>query len=110
MRETDVTEDELRAARDYLIGVFPLRFETPGPVVSALAGLATGQLPDDELARYRPGISAVTIEDVRRVAEEHLHTERMAVVLLGDADRIADDVAALDLGDLAVIVDDPAAV
>jgi len=30
MRETDVTEDELRAAKDYLIGVFPLRFETPG--------------------------------------------------------------------------------
>ena len=105
MRETDVTDDELRAAKDFLIGVFPLRFETPGPVVSALAGLATGQLPDDELARYRPGISAVTVADVRRAAEEHLHLERLAVVLLGDADRIADEVAALGLGDLEVVRD-----
>jgi zinc protease len=108
MRETDVTDDELRAAKDYLIGVFPLRFETPGPVVSALAGLATSQLPDDELARYRPGISAVTIADVRRAAEEHLHVDRTAIVLLGDADRIAAEVEAAGLGALEVIVDEPA--
>ncbi len=108
MRETDVTDDELRAAKDYLIGVFPLRFETPGPVVSALAGLATGELPDDELARYRPEISAVTVEDVRQAAVEHLHVDRTAVVLLGDADRIAADVEAADIGDLEIVTDDPA--
>jgi predicted Zn-dependent peptidase len=109
MRETDVTDDELTAAKDYLIGVFPLRFETPGPVVTALAGLATAQLPDDELARYRPGISAVTAADVRRAAEEHLHPDRAAIVLLGDADRIAADVEAAGLGDVEVVREDPPA-
>jgi len=109
MRETDVKDDELRAAKDYLIGVFPLRFETPGPVVTALAGLATAELPDDELARYRPGISAVTVADVRRAAEEHLHPDRSAIVLLGDADRIASDVEAADLGDLEIVREDPPA-
>lgn len=108
MRETNVTDDELRAAKDYLIGVFPLRFETPGPVVAALAGLATSELPDDELARYRPGISAVTVGDVRRTAVEHLHVDRTAVVLLGDADRIAPDVEAADIGELAIVADEPA--
>ena len=38
IRETPVTDDELAAARDYLVGVFPLRFETPGPVAGSLAG------------------------------------------------------------------------
>jgi len=106
MRESDVTADELRAAKDYLIGVFPLRFETPGPVVGALAGLATNGLPDDELARYRPGIEAVTVADVRRAAEEHIHADRLAIVLIGDADRIEADVAAAGFGDLEVLRDD----
>ena len=39
IRETPSTDAELRAARDFLIGVFPLRFETPGPVAGSLAGL-----------------------------------------------------------------------
>ena len=30
MRDTDVADAELAAARDFLIGVFPLRFETAG--------------------------------------------------------------------------------
>ncbi len=106
MRDTDVTPDELRAAKDYLIGVFPLRFETPGPVVGALAGLAMNELPDDELARYRPGIEAVTVADVRSAAETHIHVDRLAIVLVGDADRIATDVEAAGFGDYDVVAED----
>jgi len=109
MRETDVTPVELRAAKDFLVGVFPLRFETPGPVVGALAGLAVNELPDDELARYRPGIEAVTIDDVRAAADEHLHVDRLAIVLVGDADRIAADIEAAGFGDLDIVAEDPAA-
>jgi zinc protease len=109
MRDTDVTDAELRAAKDYLIGVFPLRFETPGPVVSALAGLAIQGLPDDELARYRPGIEAVTTADVRRAAEEHLHLDRTAIVLVGDADAIGADVVAAGFGDVEIVRDAPTA-
>ena len=65
IREAPVTDEELRAARDYLVGVFPLRFETPGPVAGSLAGLFVHDLPDDELARYRGAIEAVTADDVR---------------------------------------------
>jgi predicted Zn-dependent peptidase len=86
MREHPVTEAELKAARDFLVGVFPLRFETPGPVVGALSGIVIHDLPDDELARYRPAIEAVGADDVRRAAEEHLDPERAAIVLVGDAD------------------------
>jgi zinc protease len=106
MREAPPTDAELRAARDYLVGVFPLRFETPGPVVSAVGGLVTYGLPDDELERYRPAIEAVTADDVLAAARARLDLERLSVVLVGDADVVAKDVEALGLGELEVIRDE----
>jgi predicted Zn-dependent peptidase len=108
MRDETVTDAELRASRDFLIGVFPLRFETPGPVVGSIAGLVVHDLPDDELARYRDGIEAVGADDVRMAARAHLHLERAGIVLVGDAERIASDVEAAGFGPLRVVRDEAA--
>jgi zinc protease len=102
IRDERVTEAELRAARDYLVGVFPLRFETPGPIVTAIAGLVVHELPDDELDRYRPGIEAVTAEDVLAAARSHIRPAQAAVVLVGDADRFVADLEAADIGPVQV--------
>ncbi len=102
MRDTRVTDAELRAARDYLIGVFPLRFETPGPVIGALAGLVTHGLPDDELARYRPSIEAVTIDGVQTAARAHIRPDVTAVVLVGDVEAFGSDLEAADLGRMVI--------
>jgi predicted Zn-dependent peptidase len=93
IREVPVTDAELKAARDFLVGVFPLRFETPGPVAGSLAGLFIHDLPDDELDRYRGAIEAVSADDVLRVARAHIRPEAAAIVLVGDADQFG---AALD--------------
>ncbi|HEX5826046.1 MAG TPA: insulinase family protein [Candidatus Limnocylindrales bacterium] len=105
IRGEKVTDAELRAARDYLVGVFPLRFETPGPVAGSLAGLFVHGLPDDELARYRGAIEAVTAEDVLRVAQAHVHPDRAAIVLVGDHDTFAEALEAERLGPIEVIRD-----
>lgn len=102
LRNEPVTDAELRAAKDFLIGVFPLRFETPGPVVGALSGIHVHELPDDELARYRPAIESVTVVDVARVAREHLRLERAAIVLVGDADAFGPELEAANIGRLIV--------
>jgi predicted Zn-dependent peptidase len=108
MREAPPTDAELRASRDYLVGVFPLRFETPGPVVSAVSGLVTYGLPDDELDRYRPAVEAVTGDEVLAAARAHLDLEHLGVVIVGDADRVAADVEALGLGELEIVRDEEA--
>ena len=106
IRETAVTPAELAAARDYLVGVFPLRFETPGAVVGALGGLFVHDLPDDELARYRREVEAVTIESIQKAAQDHIHPDRLAIVAVGDADAVGADLAAAGFGELEVITDD----
>ena len=101
IRTEPVDPSELKVARDYLVGVFPLRFETPGPVVGALAGLAVHDLPDDELARYRPAIEAVTIEAVLAAAG-HIRTAQSAVVLVGDADAFGSELEAAGFGPVVI--------
>ncbi len=97
-----VDDAELRAARDYLVGVFPLRFETPGAVVGALSGLVIQGLPDDELARYRPSIEAVTADDVLAAARAHVRPDEAAIVLVGDADACLEALEGAGLGPITV--------
>jgi predicted Zn-dependent peptidase len=109
IRQEPVTAAELAAARDFLVGVFPLRFETPGPVVGALGGIVVHDLPDNELATYRPRIEAVSAADVQAVAEARIHPDRAAVVMVGDAARIARELEAAAIGSVEVIREDEAA-
>lgn len=103
MRDTDVTDAELAAARDYLVGVFPLRFEVPEAVVASIGGLFSLDLPDDELATYRERMEAVTVADVRRVAEAYIHPERIAIVAVGDAGVVGKDLEAAGFGEFQEI-------
>jgi zinc protease len=100
IRETTVTDAELKAARDFLVGVFPLRFETPGPVAGSLGGLFVHDLPDDELDRYRAAIEAVSVADIQRVARDHIRPEAAAIVLVGDHERFG---SALDEAGVGVV-------
>jgi zinc protease len=102
IRDAAVTTAELKAARDFLVGVFPLRFETPGPIVGALSGLMIHELPDDELARYRPAIEVVGANDVQAAAQGRIHPDRAAIVLVGDADAFGAALEAAGFGPVTV--------
>ena len=102
MRAEPPTATEVKHARDYLVGVFPLRFETPPAVVAAIAGLVIHGMPWDELDRYRPAIEAVTDADVQSVASRYIRPDELAIVLVGDADAILPALEAAALGPITV--------
>jgi zinc protease len=102
MREQPVETAELVAARDFLIGVFPLRFETAGAVVGALSGLAVYGLPLDELIGYRGRIEAVDADAVAAAAQAHLHVDSAAIVLVGDIDAFGSELEAAGLGPILI--------
>lgn len=106
MREAEVTADELRDARDYLAGIFPLTIETTSGVATRLAGMVTYGLPSDYYQGHRERILAVTAGDVLEAARRRLHPDRVVVVVAGDAEQVKGPLEALGLGEVEVV--DPA--
>jgi len=102
MRDVPVEEAELAAARDFLIGVFPLRFETAGAVVGALGSLAVHGLGVDELVGYRAKVEAVDVAAVASAARTHLHVDSAAIVLVGDVDAFGPALEAAGLGPIVI--------
>ena len=106
IRATPVAEAELVAARDFLIGVFPLRFETAGAVVGALGSLAVHGLDVEELIGYRAQIEAVDVAAVTAAAQAHLHVADASIVLVGDVDAFGPALEAAGFGPIVIERDD----
>ena len=102
IREGEVSNDELTLATSYLIGVFPIRFETTAEVAGGLANVEIFRLPTNYFDTYRERVGAVTAADVLRVARTHLDPARLQVVVVGDARAIEEPLAALGVGPVTV--------
>jgi predicted Zn-dependent peptidase len=102
IRADKISEEELALARDYLDGVFPIRYETTTAIASALANVIIYALSGDYYDTYRRRVREVTREDVLLAAQNHLHPAHMQTVIVGDAAAIKDSVAQLGFGELLV--------
>jgi zinc protease len=90
MREEPVSDQELNDAKDYLIGSFPLRFDTNRKVASFLAQVEYFKLGLDYPDRYPDLIRSVNGEEVLRVAKKYLHPEMLITVIVGNLKKIAE--------------------
>jgi zinc protease len=78
-----VTEQELRDAKTYITGAYPLRFDGNGPIANILVGMQMLGLPIDYIATRNDKVEAVTMADIKRVAQELLEPENLHFVVVG---------------------------
>lgn len=83
MAEDGPTPEELQKAKDYLIGSYPLRFDSSGKIAGQLLGLQLDDLPAEYIETRNSEIQAVTLGDVKRVANRILAAGKPAVVIVG---------------------------
>ena len=77
------TQSQFDNAKRYLTGSYLLDFDTNAKVAESLLGFQLdGQQPDYLLVRNQK-INAVTLPDVRRVAEQVLKPDRLVVAIVG---------------------------
>ncbi len=88
IRDELADERELVDAQNYLAGVFPIRAETQAGLTGLIVSQLLYDLPDDYLDTYRDNVRAVTLEEVRRVANQYIHPEILSIVIVGDADEV----------------------
>lgn len=96
------SEDEVRSARDYIAGVFPLQLETTGRLAGRVAQLMVYGLPDDAWTRYRDDIRAVERDGAHEAFRRWVSPARLTVVVVGDAEVVTPALEALDVGPVTV--------
>lgn len=101
-----VPADELDRAKNYIALGLPSEFETSAAISRKLEEEVIYHLPSDYFAGYDAKIAAVTAADVQRMANQYIKTDRMAVVIVGDRQKIEAGVKALNLGPLTVLTID----
>ena len=79
-----VSEDELRAAKTYINGSFPLRLDSSRRIANLLVAIQVSKLGIDYLDRRPELIDAVSRDQIRRVARRLLEPDRLTVVVVGD--------------------------
>ena len=84
IRDQRVGDDELRDAKAYLTGSFPLRLDTSSKIARLLASIEYFGLGLDYVDRYAALINAVTAADIQRVAQKYLQPDGYALAVVAD--------------------------
>jgi zinc protease len=83
----------LESARAYVFGQYPLNFETAADWAAALGEIELFGLGAEYIDSYGAALRKVTLQDTRRVIDEAFPTlDSLAIVLVGDAAKIRDQV------------------
>ena len=77
------TEEELRAAKDNLIGGFALRIDGNRKLLGNVANIAWNDLPLDYLDHWTDRVEALTSKDIREAFQRMLQPDRMVTVIVG---------------------------
>ena len=101
--EGGLTPQEHAAARDYLVGVSPMRWETPGSVARQLISVVGNDLPVDWVDGFLDGMRAATLADLDAALRAQVRPADLLLVAVGEAATIADPLRDLGYGEPVVL-------
>jgi zinc protease len=100
MRVLPVTDDELNAAKEYSTGNFSVELASQIGLAGRINSIYTYDLDKSFIEDFRPKISALTPADIQRVAAKYFDTYHAAIVIVGDWDKVKDQVT--PFGDVTI--------
>jgi len=91
LRNEHLDDEVINATRRYMLGQYPLTYETSGEWAAALADLALYQLPVSHIGEYGSALLKADRRSVTRVIDSDFpKPANLYIVLIGDAARIRD--------------------
>jgi len=88
IRTEKVSPKELSETQSFYTGYFPLQFETPEQIATQILNVEIYDLGEDYIKNFRKNISAVTADDVLRVAQKYLDPDNIKLVVVSKADQV----------------------
>jgi zinc protease len=88
MRDEKVPAAELEEKKRAVVARFALSLESPATLLNYAITRRIYGLPDDYWDTYPAQISAITPDEVQRVARKYLNLDEIQIVAVGDATRI----------------------
>ena len=78
-----VTEAELKAAKQNLVGGFPMRIDSNGKILDYLALIGFYKLPLDYLDSFNDNVNKVTAAQIKEAFNRRIQTDKMVTVIVG---------------------------
>ena len=88
MQKEPVPEEELSSIVEAVENSFIFRFERPRRVLSRMLEYRRMGMPEDYLATYLEKIRAVTPEKIMKAAQDHVHLEKLQIVVAGPVEEL----------------------
>jgi zinc protease len=101
--ERPITDDEMQAAKNALIQSLPARFASVGGVNGSISEIYTQDLPEDYYQSFVTRVNAVTKDDVLRVARKYIDPDHLAIVIVGDKEKIEGPLAATKIAPIVYL-------
>ena len=103
--EHEFSQEELNNGRNYLLGTWPLSFENPNHLLNRSAMIWRYGLPKDWLLTYKSRMESVTLEESIVAWTSHVDTGHMAILVIGDAATIQENLQQMGLSVIELNVD-----
>jgi predicted Zn-dependent peptidase len=101
--ERPITDEEIRTGKESLIQGLPQRFASVSAVNGAITSLVVQGLPPDYYQTYAKNVSAVTREDLMRVAKRYIDINNFAIVIVGDRAKVEAALKATGIAPITVL-------
>ena len=101
--EKPITDEEIKTAKESLIQGLPQRFASVSAISSAITSVVVQGLPDDYYQTYASNVSAVTKEDLARVAKKYIDLNHLAIVIVGDRSVVEGPLKATNIAPITLI-------
>jgi zinc protease len=92
MRVLPVTDEELNAAKEYSTGNFSVELASQQGLAGRIATIYTYDLDKSFINDFRPKVEALTTADIQKAAAKYFDTYRAAIVIVGDWEKVKDQV------------------
>ena len=86
----NITEEEIKFAKSYLVKQFPSRFETYSQTANNISPLLTHNLPIDYYKNYTQKLEDVKSEEIINAAQENIGEDNLSILVVGDKNIIVE--------------------